>query len=91
MIIYSLLRATKEGATGRTVLVMMSVGLTEALHGPPFTPDLTARQQSYNQMESSAFRRTLWLCLWLNPPLRRCYRRAGYRGVFKQAPPPIKP
>lgn len=45
MIIYSLLRATKEGATGRTVLVMMSVGLTEALHGPPVTP-LTSLQGS---------------------------------------------
>lgn len=43
MIIYSLLRATKEGTRGRNVLVMMSVGVTEILLDPHFTPDLTAR------------------------------------------------
>lgn len=43
MIIYSLLRATKEGMTGRNVRVMMSVGLREVLLGLHFTPDLTPR------------------------------------------------
>lgn len=43
MIIYSLLRATKEGVTGRNVHVMMSVGVREVLLGLHFTPDLTAR------------------------------------------------
>lgn len=43
MIIYSLLRATKERTRGRTLLVMMSVGVTEILLGPHFTPDLSAR------------------------------------------------
>lgn len=42
MIIYSLLRATKE-ATTRNVLVMMSVGVTGVWPGPPFTPDLALR------------------------------------------------
>lgn len=42
MIIYSLLRATTEGMTGRNVHVMMSVGVREVLLGLHFTPDLTA-------------------------------------------------
>lgn len=43
MIIYSLLRATKKGMTGRNMHVMMSLGVREVLLGLHFTPDLTAR------------------------------------------------
>lgn len=43
MIIYSLLRATKEGMTGRNVHVMMSVGVREVLLDLHLTPDLTQR------------------------------------------------
>lgn len=43
VIIYSLLRATKERTRGKNVLVMMSVGVTEIFLGPYFTGDLSAR------------------------------------------------